>query len=242
MKKTFFALSALAAVLFASCEKTPETGNNPGLKDDDKIDETLHPSLKGSEYVVVSLDEYSTKDIQSRIKASYQIDDTNVFLYIWENTYTAGSSDGLNFYDMASSWTSLVVGTVGWSGAGFCVVNPTEIPPFVEKTSDLASWTFHMAYKGAAGAAHIVILTWNGATYKFAVGDGSLEDAGVKYDAIAPVSGKFEVGKWNEYEISLAETGLDYTKAAKADNLVSVLSGGKTGTTLDVDAIFFYKK
>ena len=68
------------------------------------------------------------------------------------------------------------------------------------------------------------------------------ERAPSKYDAISPVGGTFKAGLWNEYEIALTDTGLNYTQAAKADNLVSILSGGVTGTTLDVDAMFFYKK
>lgn len=260
MKKTYLAILAVASLcLLASCNKdNPSTGNG-GLKDDENTenpgggdntggdntggDETdAHASLKGSAYVPVSLDAQSTAAIQSKIKASYQVDDTNVFLYVWENTYTAGTASGLNFYGEAESWTSLVVGQVGWSGAGWFVGNPATIPAFVDSASDLANWKFHLAYKGAANAAHIVILTWNGNTYKFAIGQGSLEDNGTKFDAIAPVGGTFKAGVWNEYEIALTDTGLNYTQAAKADNLVSILSGGVPGTTLDVDAIFFYKK
>lgn len=134
------------------------------------------------------------------------------------------------------------MGSVGWSGAGWCVVTPATIPAFVESSSDLANWKFHLAYKGAANVAHIVILTWNDSTYKFAIGEGALEDNGTRFDAIRPVGGTFKAGLWNEYEIALTDTGLNYTQDAKADNLVSILSGGVTGTTLDVDAMFFYKK
>ena len=246
MKKNFFKIATIAmAALFTVCACNKENngnGGNGGLKDDEDEDiSSLHASLQGSEYVTIARDEYSTAALGKRIKASYQVDDANVFLYVWENTYAAGTASGLNFYGEAAGWTSLVVGTVGWSGAGWCVVNPATVPAFVDSASDLSKWKFHIAYKGAANVAHIVILYWADQVYKFAVGQGSLEDAGVAYNAIAPVSGTFTPGVWNEYEISLDQTGMDYTKPTTG-NLAAILSGGVTGTAIDVDAIFFYKK
>lgn len=269
MKKTFMTIATMvAAAMFvlASCEK-PDNGDdagNGGLKDPTEQEgnnqggnnqggnenqggnnggttDELHASLQGSEYVTIALDEYSTAAIQSKIKANYQVDDTNVFLYVWENTYNAGTPSGLNFYGEAAGWSSLVVGSVGWSGCGWCVLNPASVPAFVESDADFANWKFHIGYKGQANKAHIVILYWGGAEYKFAVGQGSMDDAGTTYTAIAPTSGTFQPNVWNEYEVSLAETGIDFTKPS-AGNVVAILSGGATGTTLDVDAIFFYKK
>ena len=243
MKKSislFFA--ACCALAMISCQK--DNGSDGGsLKEEENNgggNENVVSSLKGSEYVVITLDEYTAATLGSKIKANYGPDDVTRFLYVWEGTYNGGTCSGLNCYGEAAAWTSLVVTDKGWSGAGW--VNKEETPAFVASTSELADWKFHVAYKGPAGRAHIVILTWNKVTYKFAIGDGQLEDNGVAYPAIAPVSGTFEPNVWNEYEVSLAEAGLDYTKAGQSDNLVSVLSGGVAGTTLDVDAIFFYKK
>ncbi len=258
MKKTFMkfaAFSAAALFALASCDKDgdDEKKNNGGLKDDDTEqtqpggdtgttpeDPELPASLQGSSYVVISLDEFSTEAIQNKIKASYQLDDTNVFFYVWDNTYAGGASSGVNFYGEAAGWTSLVVGSVGWSGGGWCVVNPETIPPFVDNAADIANWKFHIGYKGAAGVAHIIVLYWNGGEYKFAIGDGSLADGGVTYDAITPVGGTFQPNAWNEYEIRLAETGFDYTQSSKG-NIAAVLSGGVAGITCDIDAVFFYK-
>ena len=243
MKKSislFFA--ACCALAMISCQK--DNGSDGGsLKEEENNgggNENVVSSLKGSEYVVITLDEYTAAGLGSKIKANYGPDDVTRFLYVWDGTYIGGTCSGLNCYGEAAEWTSLVVTNVGWSGAGW--FNGEETPAFVASTSDLADWKFHVAYKGPAGSAHIVILTWNGGTYKFAIGNGQLEDNGVAYTAIAPVSGTFEANVWNEYEVSLADAGLDYTQTGKADNLVSVLSGGVAGTTLDVDAIFFYKK
>lgn len=244
MKKIFsFLMAACCSFVLFSCQKDNNPSTDGSLKDDEENTdggENGGSSLSGSEYVVLTLDEYTAASLGSKIKANYGPDDVTRFLYVWDGTYVGGTCSGLNSYGQAAEWTSLVVTNVGWSGAGW--FNGEDTPAFVSSTSELADWKFHIAYKGPAGSAHIIILTWNGATYKFAIGNGQIEDAGVAYTAIAPLSGTFEANVWNEYEVSLAEAGLDYTQTGKKDNIVSVLSGGVQGTTLDVDAIFFYKK
>lgn len=268
MKKSFMKFATMfAAAMFvlASCEKAgnEENTGNGGLKDPTEnqgdnnqgdnnqgnnnqggTTDELHASLQGSEYVTISLDEYSTAAIQSKIKASYQLDDTNVFFYIWESTYNAGTASGLNFYGEATGWTSLVVSTVGWSGGGWCVVAPEFIPAFVENTADLNNWYFHLAYKGAANVPHCVVLSWQSGEYKFAVGQGTFTDNGQSYPAIAPTSGTFQPNVWNEYEVCLADTGFNYAadNTVSKANLAAILSGGQAGVTCDLDAIFFYKK
>ncbi|MGM9791065.1 MAG: hypothetical protein ACI3Y4_01525 [Candidatus Cryptobacteroides sp.] len=243
MKKSIsLLLAACCSLAIFSCQKdnNSDGGTLKGDEENNEGNEEVVSSLSGSEYIVLTLDEYTAAKLGSKIKANYGPDDVTRFLYVWNETYVGGTCSGLNCYGEAAEWTSLVVTSVGWSGAGW--YNGEETPAFVASTSELADWKFHIAYKGPAGSAHIIILTWNGNTYKFAIGDGQLVDNEVAYTAVAPISGAFEANVWNEYEVSLADAGLDYSKAGKADNIVSVLSGGVTGTTLDVDAIFFYKK
>jgi len=270
MKRIFMKFATMfAASMFvlASCEKdNGDDSGNGGLKDPEQEQPgnndqggnnqggnnnqgggnatDFSASLQGSEYVTISLDEYSTAAIQNKIKASYQLDDTNVFFYVWENTYAAGTSAGLNFYGEATGWSSLVVGNVGWSGAGWCVTNPAYIPAFVASSDDLNKWYFHIGYKGAANVAQCIVLYWQGGEYKFAIGQGSFTDAGVTYNAIAPTSGTFQPNVWNEYEVCLADTGFNYAadNTTEKANLAAVLSGGVPGTTCDLDAVFFYKK
>lgn len=246
MKKNFFAFAAVLSALsiLASCEKTPNVGGNDNLKDDDKIDETLHPSLQGKEYVTLNLDEYSTKSIKNRIKASYQLDNTNVFLDVWPEGQTYIGNDaatGVNFYGEGAGWISMKVANEGWSGAGLRVATPAVIPSFAD-AANLADWKFHVAYKGEAGVVQLLRLLWNGKTYKFAVGEGQYNEDGVDYKAIAPVDGNFTAGKWNEYEVSLSETGLEYATATGEGTIFSFTSGSVPGTAIDIDAIFFYRK
>lgn len=243
MKKSFLKIAAFAAMagcLMVSCGKE-NTDNGTTIKPDGGNEqENLHESLKGSEYVVVALDDNSLTTLGNKVKLNLGVDDVTRHFYVWDNTYVGGTCAGLNFYGEASEWTSLVVTSVGWSGAAW--FSDVTIPAFASSAEDLANWKFHCALKGVAGKAHNIVLTWNGATYKFAIGDGSIEIDGVKYDAIAPVGGKFTAGIWNEYEVNLVDTGLNYSVEGKSDNYISILSGGETGKVVDIDALFFYKK
>ena len=105
----------------------------------------------------------------------------------------------------------------------------------------MANWKFHFAYKGAAGVPQCGIVGWNGKEYKFSFGDGIFVDNGTSYPQVLPVSGKFVANEWNEYEISISVFGIDYTTTS-IGNYFSFLSGGVADTTLDLDAIFYYKK
>lgn len=244
MKKTLLKLSAVvmsAACIFSSCGKD-DPKNNGGLKDPDKEENAnLHESLKGSEYVVISLDEETYKTIEKKVTLDLRVDDTSKFLYVWDGTYTGGVCSGLNFYGEAQGWISFVVGTVGWSGAGFNIADAAPVNPFVKDAADMANWKFHFAYKGAAGVPQCGKIGWNGKEYGFSFGDGVFVDNGTSFPQVLPVSGKFVANEWNEYEISISDFGIDYTTTSKG-NYFSVLSGGVAGTTLDLDAIFYYKK
>ena len=243
MKKTFLLLSAVAlsaACVFSSCQK--DGSNKGGLKGEgEKEDTNLPESLKGSAYAVISMDDNSYKAIEKKVLTDLRVDDTSRSLYVWSDTYVGGTSSGLNFYGEASEWISLIVTTAGWSGAGFNIHDDAPASAFVKDAADLANWKFHFAYKGAENLAQAGIIAWNGKEYKFSFGGASFVDNGVTYPLVKPLSGEFVPNEWNEYEIALTETGIDFTVDGKG-NYFSFLSGGVQGTTLDLDAVFFYKK
>ncbi|HEY6915659.1 MAG TPA: hypothetical protein VI413_13370, partial [Paludibacter sp.] len=52
-------------------------------------------------------------------------------------------------------------------------------------------------------------------------------------------------GEWHEIEIPMSTfktMGLSYSNFVSDPNIISFLSGGVTGKTLDLDAVFIYKK
>ena len=257
MKKFFAALFVVASIAAVSC--TPEDKGGSTKIDEGGIDTSLPAALQHSAFIPVVLDGTSFESIKDKVVVDLRVDDTTNYLWVWDKTYTGGAGEGLNFFGNTEGYIDLLVGTAGWSGAGFCVYNSFKpegaeeefvaaVDPF-EKINgsigaDPSNWVFHLAYKGEARVAHIIGVGFGGKEYKFAVGEGSLADAGITYNAIAPVSGEFEAGEWMEYEIPATEFGFDFTSkdSANGTNVVFLLSGGVTGTEIKLDAVYYYKK
>lgn len=268
MKKTFlmlFAGALLAGFTFTACEKDNgnNTGGNGGAIVDDDDDEggevSLHPSLQGSDYYVLFMDDDSYASIEDKVVADFRpaVDaegNTVVNIDVWSGTYTAGTNSNVGFYGAATGWVSFVVGNGGWSGGAWDLYNGVVDVPNVDKVTaiadDLESYYLHFAYKTAQeGKSHLMYMTWPSADTagkSHAFGDPSVpyDDNGIQYTPILPVSGEFVVGEWNEYEIPLADMGLDFSQEPlkAAINLFAFLSGGVAGTTLDLDAVFIYRK
>ncbi len=274
MKRHFFRLMAFmaaAAIVLASCEKTSTDETESGLKDDTEQNgdnpggntggtnpgttpgADYSASLNGSAYVPILVDAVSAAKIQNKVITNLSVDDQAIFLYVWENTYLGGEPDGLSFYGTLEKWTSLIVGTVGWSGAGWCIsdkadVNPNfkPVPGFLSSMNEAKDWYFHFGYKNIRNIPQLMTVIWGGMEYKFAYGADYNEynesGAFVKtHKAIAPTSGAFQIGVWNEYEINLLDMGIDFTKETIGNYLV-VNTEPTSGNTLDLDAVFFYKK
>ena len=257
MKKFIAALFVVASIAAVSCNKDDKGGSTK--TDEGGIDTSLPAALQHSAFIPVVLDGTSFESIKDKVVVDLRVDDTTNYLWVWSETYTGGAGEGLNFFGNTEGYIDLLVGTVGWSGAGFCVYNSFKpegaeevfvaaVDPF-EKINgsigaDPSNWVFHLAYKGEARVAHIIGVGFGGKEYKFAIGEGSLADAGITYEAIAPVSGEFEAGEWMEYEIPVTEFGFDFTSkdSANGTNVLFILSGGVTGTEIKLDAAYYYKK
>ena len=210
------------------------------------------PELTGSDYYVFQLDETTYDANTSKIKLDLRVDDSSKFLYIWEGTYTGGTSTGKNFFGLAEGWVSVVVGNAGWSGLGLCY-GKTNDDNGPEAKIDLSAlydvyvnadqYTFHIAMKSTDNASHCIIFYGKDSEVKYALG-GEFVDNGVTIPSV----GDFERdGEWHEIEIpasKLVEDGLIYPEAwsVTGQNIIAFLSGGKAGTTLDYDAMYFYKK
>lgn len=256
--KKFFLLAAAALMAFAACEKNPD--DNGGIIDDNGgngggTQTEVAASLKGSAYVPFILDEETAKTLGSKIVLDMRPDDTNKFLYVWDNTYAGAEAAGLNFYGNLG-YTSLAVTNGGWSGAGFNA-KPAADPG---KKFSGKGWTFHVAYKGPANVAQfltvicdLTVISPEQSTEtlagKLCLGQGSYDEYNsngqfVKtHTAINPVSGSFVPNEWNEYEIDF--TTADFFPNGIPEggsNIVTFSSGGVAGTPIMLDALFLYKK
>ena len=129
-----------------------EGGDEPG---DDTGD--LHPSLQGSDYFIFQMDAISAEKIAGKIVADYRVDDTNCFLDIWNagETYTAGTTSGLNFYGEAESWVSFIVAApAGWSGGGYRCTDLDKINALTAIFENPEDYYFQMGMKTTDNASH----------------------------------------------------------------------------------------
>lgn len=204
-------------------------------------------SLTGTEYYIFMLDGVTAVKLGTKIKADLRPDGLTRFLYIWPdtgNSYTAGTTTGPNFYGEVESWTSLIVGSIGWSGAGInvnTVGNETLLNSLKKISDNPDDYYLHIGIKSKDNTIHTIIL--GGQTeVKFAIGASGFVDNDKIYPAIADFDRN---GEWQQIEIpmkTLTNMGLSYSNFASNPNVLAFLSGGITGKTIDLDAVFIYKK
>lgn len=232
-------IAATAGSKTASCVVTVTkegTGTEP-------VDPSLHPSLQGSEYYVIQLDGISSAAIQSKIVADFRPDDQIKHLYIWENTYAAGSTSGLNFYGEAEGWIALTVGSIGWSGFGYAIDDLTALNKLSAIMAAPNDYYFHIAIKSTDQASHLFGIDGTAGTGKICFGSAPFVDNNVPY---APYANITRDGEWNEYEVPMTyflDQGLSFgSNNTTGKNIFWGLSGGTSGVTLQYDACFIYKK
>ncbi|MBP3440299.1 MAG: hypothetical protein J6K24_03490 [Tidjanibacter sp.] len=245
--KKLFAIAAMAAMLIACGEKEDDTNNpTPGPGPNPDINETNLPEcLKGSDYYPIVMDAVTFGSIESKVAADLRVDDFNTHLWIWENTYVAGTSTGPNYFGEVEGWVALQVGSVGWSGAGFCCYDPAKLSKLADITANPADYVLHLAMKSQDAATHeFVFYSDSGAEAKLAVDvDG--------------VYGYARDGEWHAIEVPMTyftNNGLLWTSALGAGsvpgnnvdviptgghNVMAVLSGASG--SLNLDACFIYK-
>lgn len=179
-------------------------------------------------------------------------DDEGRNLWIWDNTFSAGDSTFPGVDEGEDGYLSLVVGNVGWSGAGYNIrpENPDSQAKY--QGADLKMFNdntrFHVAYMSSTGnaPASLALIICDGeapgsAPAKFAVGT-AFNDGGVIYPTIGPAI----TDDWQGVDISFADikkvwptfnlAGLDNWYG----NIVSFLGGGVSGQTFSLDCLYFY--
>ncbi|TLX76856.1 Ig domain-containing protein [Labilibacter sediminis] len=205
--------------------------------------EDLPASLKGSNYTIIQIDEISFSAIQSKVINDVRPDDTNKFLYVWDETLTYGTSTGLNFFGQSEGWVSLIVGGAGWSGAGYFVdANYPQID-MTDMYNNPDDYVFHIGLKSTQPTSSYLFIFNDGTSEaKICVGSNNYDDGGVIFEPYADFT---RDGEWHSVEIpasKLRELGVFYNNPFNDVNVFAFLAGGVQGTTLDYDAAFFYKK
>ncbi len=237
---TVVAMGAGTASIVASCGSLTATCTVTVLE------AGLHASLQGSDYYVIAMDYISYETISDKVVKDLRVDDGNVCLYIWDDTYTAGTCSGVNAYGQTESWTSLSVTSVGWSGLGVCAgvtADYTGIDALAAVTASPDEYYLHIAMKSTVAASHCILMADIGGGGCTIGNNGSIYDNGteipITYELVSD-------GEWQHFDIPMThftEQGFEFGSSHDASiNTFIILSGGTAGTPLDYDAVFFYKK
>jgi hypothetical protein len=207
----------------------------------DKAKANFAISLTGTEYYPIILDGVTAEKLGTKIKADLRPDEITKFLYIWDGTFTPETPSGPNCFGEVEAWTSLVVGTVGWSGAGFNCKDAAALDKLVPLTANTDNYYLHIGIKSKSNATYVFGLEGQ-SNARFAVGSTDFNDNGTIYEPIADFP---RDGEWQKIEIPLSTLktkGLLYSEGMVDKNVFLFLAGGVTGTTIDLDAVFIYKK
>ncbi|HLP05170.1 MAG TPA: Ig-like domain-containing protein [Paludibacter sp.] len=205
-------------------------------------------SLKGTEYYPISMDDVTFTALGSKVIADLRPNGGTRNLYIWPDgsSYAENTPTGPNLYGEVEEWVSLKVGTLGWSGAGFNVAtagNETALASMKTITDNPSEYYLHLGIKSRDNTVHAMFMdgqTQN--SVKFAIGATGFVDGDKTYPTICDFS---RDGEWHEIEIpmtTLVNMGLSYSNFTDNPNILSFLSGGTTDRTIDLDAVFIYKK
>lgn len=175
-----------------------------------------------------------TEGFNGNIRADYNVDDVTHYLYVWDGTYTGDHLAGANSFGYDEGYTVYTVGGAGWSGLGYASQGRGKDLSMLDD-----SYFLHFAMAGTGTETHLLTV----GNAKFAIGPSGYNDNGTVIPALADYP---RDGRWYSFDIPFSEissratTVFDGAKGYTG-NVFAVLSGGKAGTKLQFDNVFFYR-
>ena len=193
--------------------------------------------LNGSDYYVICLNPqaYSYLEKNNKVAGYLGVDDVNTALYIWENTFTFGSLSGDDCFGFASDGGQTAVGPKdGWCGGGWC-----RLTAFDFSKID-ASYTLHISIRSNKDSDdwYMAFASPSLNDKEFKITKESEDDNGNAFNLNTN-------GKWKEFEFSVGDmidAGVDFINFEATKGINFPAFGGFVGATVDIDAIFIYKK
>lgn len=185
-------------------------------------------------------------DITYATNKDLVVSDFRDHLYIWDETYSSGNITGPNIRGTVDGYLSLVVGDRGWSGAGFNLGERQSKLAYTQLCHDIVKnpddYYLHFAIKSTDSATHF-IFAFNREEVHWKIGNDGYYDSFSQYES----SGNFtRDGEWHEFNFPLAQfvtqISISANNPGESPNILCVLSGGVTGTQLDLDDIYIYRK
>lgn len=232
MKKTFLTLlTVLGCGVFASAQNY--TAATP------YVDASVTPGVVSTFDVIVANDAV----VEALKTAGQTVNDIRGTgqMYIWDNTFIGAESTyaGVGYTAGApgSSYLSLDVSTIGWSGAGYSYPNGTPTTGWNDNSR------LHVAYRTNNSIASVAVILGGDSPNPAKVALGSnFIDNGATYPSVAPAA----TSEWQALDISFAELksvypSFSYTSADVWNgNLFSFLGGGAAGNNICFDAVYIY--
>lgn len=203
----------------------------PVIADYSKVD-----CLNGSNYFIIRLnaDAYAYLETQNKIKERLDVDDVNTKFYVWENTYTVGKLTGKDCFGNDTEGGITSINNGGWCGGGWCRLTPFDYSQIDE------SYTLHISLRCNKSCDDWYMAFQNpqigGPEYK--ITKESVDINGNKFDLNTN-------GEWKEFEFSIADmidAGVELINFDASKGINFPCYGGFVGATVDMDAIFIYKK
>ncbi|MBR4623931.1 MAG: hypothetical protein IKO56_00170 [Alphaproteobacteria bacterium] len=202
-----------------------------------KADYSTVKCLNGSDYYVICLNPqaYSYLEKNNKVAGYLGVDDVNTALYIWENTFTFGSLSGNDCFGFASDGGQTAVGPKdGWCGGGWC-----RLTAFDFSKID-ASYTLHISIRSNKDSDdwYMAFASPSLNDKEFKITKESEDDNGNAFNLNTN-------GKWKEFEFSVGDmidAGVDFINFEATKGINFPAFGGFVGATVDIDAIFIYKK
>jgi len=198
-------------------------------------------ALKGSQVWPIVLDGTTLDANASKVVASFQPNDVDQFLYVWDGTYVGADATGLNFYGNGDGYTALTATNAGWAGMGYCLTatgNGWEAAKSLKEAivANPDDYFLHLAIKSTDNYSHCFYFMGSEAT-KFVLGPTAVYDG--------PIYANFDRdGAWHEFDIPMSAyaTALANTNVEAGVNVFVALTEGVQGAALNLDAVYFYKK
>lgn len=196
-----------------------------------------------SELGYIALDATSVAKFTAQGATVYEYgpNDADRNLWIWDGTFSAGDGSYPGVDDQFDGYLSLVVGNVGWSGAGYNIGAPGANTTWWNDDTH-----FHVAYMApgvAPASIALIIADGEGSSpAKVAVGT-AFNDNGAVFPAVGPAA----INDWQGIDITFGALKKLYpafaplATTAWTGNILSFLAGGVTGQTMALDAIYFYQ-
>ena len=237
------AVKAGAATLIAS------VGNEQEFCSINVKSDTPEPEagiIEASEIYPIVLDGLTYEANKAKVVSDFRVNDETSHLYIWTagETYNAGDGSGLNYFGNTEGYVSLTVASAGWSGGGFALAASYDqalnemIAKMIASPDD---YFFHIGMKSTDNATHWLYLLGSTPACDVVIGEADFNDNGT----IHPAKYNFtRNGAWQGIDVPMSSmsAALASITINNGVNVLSFLSGGVTGTQLNIDACYFYKK